>query len=126
LRLRDKEVTEGAMGGSPESFNVRKILEQKDKEIKSVRSELRSSQGEVSSLKRKLEVKDREIEDAKKSMKRAASGDKDDKTDEIARLQIMLLDLKTTRVDLLEKLDDAEHESEMLKKEVKLLKGLPN
>jgi chromosome segregation ATPase len=99
-------------------------LEQKDKEIKSVRAELRSTQGELSTLKRKLEVKDREIDEAKKAMKRAANGDKDDKTDEIARLQIMLLDLKTTRVDLLEKLDDSEHEVEMLKKEISVLKGI--
>lgn len=111
------------MSGTPESSNVRRILEQKDKEIESIKSELRSCQGEVSSLKRKLEVKDREIDDAKKSMKRAAGGDKDEQSEEIARLQIMLLDLKTTRVDLLEKLDDAQHEAEMLKNEVKALKG---
>ncbi|KAJ3360666.1 hypothetical protein HDU91_004429 [Kappamyces sp. JEL0680] len=123
LRTKEKELTEGAMSGTNDASSVRRILAQKDKEIDSIRAELRSSQAEVSSWKRKVEVKDREIEDAKSQMRRAARGDKDEQADEIARLQIMLLDLKTTRVELLEKLDDAEHEAEMLRNEVKALKA---
>lgn len=110
------------MSGS-DSTNVRKILEQKDKEAESLKAELRTSQGELSSMRRKIEVKEREIEDAKASMKRVARGDKDEQSDEIVRLQIMLLELKTTRVDLLEKLDDSEHAVEMLRNEVKVLQA---
>jgi chromosome segregation ATPase len=111
------------MSSASDGSSVRKILEQKDKELESSKSEIRSLQSEISSLKRKVEVKEREIEDAKASMKRSVRGDKDEQTEEIARLQIMLLELKTTRVDLLEKLDDAEHEAEMLRNELKQLKS---
>jgi chromosome segregation ATPase len=111
------------MSGTSDSSNVRKILEQKDKEMDSIRSELRSAQAESATWKRKLEVKEREIEDVKNQLRRTAKGDANEQSEEIARYQIMLLDLKTTRVDLLEKLDDSEHEVEKLRNEVKILKG---
>ncbi|KAJ3255638.1 hypothetical protein HK103_006163 [Boothiomyces macroporosus] len=123
LRQKEKELTEGVMSGSSESSNVRKILDQKDIELDNCKSEIRSLNGEIATLNRKLEVKDREIEEAKSQMRRTAGADQDEQAQELNRMQVMLLELKTTRVDLLEQLDDAQHEAEMLRNELKALKG---
>ncbi|KAJ3272870.1 hypothetical protein HDV01_005193 [Terramyces sp. JEL0728] len=123
LRQKEKELTEGVKSGSSESSNVRKILDQKDTELDNCRAEIRSLNGEIATLNRKLEVKDREIEEAKSQMRRNAGADQDEQTQELNRMQVMLLELKTTRVDLLEQLDDAQHEAEMLRNELKALKA---
>jgi predicted RNase H-like nuclease (RuvC/YqgF family) len=52
-------------------------------------------------------------------MRRANSADKDEQSEELSRLQLMLFELKTTRADLLEQLDDAQHEAEMLRQQLK-------
>lgn len=75
-------------------------------------------QSDLAGLQRKLEVKDREIENAKNQMKRVDTADRDEQGEELQRLQLMLFELKTTRADLLEQLDDAQHESEMLRQEL--------
>jgi chromosome segregation ATPase len=98
-------------------------MKDKEKELDATKSEIRNLQAEVASLQRKLEVKDREIEDAKNQMRRTNNGDQDELKEELNRLQLMLFDLKTTRADLLEKLDDSQHESDVLKNQVKALKA---
>lgn len=112
-----------ALSSAPESSRLRRLVEQKDADIDSKRAELRSIKADIASLQRKLEVKDREIDEAKTQMMRAAGSSQDELTVEIGRMQVMLLDLKTTRVDLLEQLDDSQHEVETLKN--KLNKLLP-
>ena len=93
-------------------------MEQKDADINDKSKELRAFKVVFSSLQRRLEIKDREIEAAKKEMKQSAGSGEDEIGQEISRMQVMLLDLKSTRVDLLEKLDDAQHEVENLKNEL--------
>ncbi len=119
MRLKEKEFIEDAISGTSDTSSVQKILDQKEKEIDGLKSELRSLQSDFAGLQRKLEVKDREIENAKNQMKRVNTADKDEQGEELQRLQLMLFELKTTRADLLEQLDDAQHESEMLRQELK-------
>jgi len=123
LRAKEKEIKEAAVSGVSDTSPIRKILEQKDKDLDAVRTELRSAKSELSAYMVKLEVKEREIEDTKSQMMRTAKGDNSEQAEEIARLQGLLLDLKTTRVDLLEKLDDAQHEVETLKNEIAQLRS---
>lgn len=106
------------MLGAGETSPVRRILEQKDQELDSTRAELRVAKTELLALSLKVDVLEREIEDTKSQMMRAAKADNDERVEEIARLQGMLLDLKTTRVDLLERLDDSQHEVETLKNKI--------
>lgn len=123
MRQKDKEFTEEAISGTSESSKVRKILAQKEIELESAKSESRSFQAQIAALQRKLEVQNSEIENTKNQLRRSLTSDKDEQQEELSRLQIMLLDLKTTRVDLLEQLDDAQHESEMLRLQLNALKN---
>ena len=116
-------MADGALSSSPDSSRVRRLVEQKDADLDSKRAELRVLKADLSSLQRKLEVKNREIEEAKAQMMRAANSSDDEQTQEIVRMQVMLLDLKTTRVDLLEKLDDSQHEVETLKNKLAKIKS---
>jgi chromosome segregation ATPase len=109
------------MSNTSDSSQLRKILDQKDNEIDSFKAEARNLQAELAALQRKLELKDREIEDAKIEIRRADGADKDEQTEELGRLQLMLFELKTTRADLLEQLDDAQHEAETLRNQLKKL-----
>ncbi|KAI8926413.1 hypothetical protein BC831DRAFT_538657 [Entophlyctis helioformis] len=130
LRQKDKELLENvsnaaAGGGGGDNSSMRRLLDQKDREIEAARAETRAAVADIAALKRKVELKDREIEDAKSEMRRRAkaSGDKDGAIEEVDRLQIMLMELKTSRVQLLEDLDNAQHTEQVLKAEVTTLKG---
>lgn len=122
LREKEKELEVGALAGAPESSRLRKLVEQKDADLDSKRAELRSLKTELSTLQRKLEVKDREIEEAKAQIMRVIGSSAEEQTQDIARMHVMLLDLKTSRVDLLEKLDDSQHAVETLKNQLAKLK----
>ncbi|KAH6598286.1 hypothetical protein BASA50_003900 [Batrachochytrium salamandrivorans] len=137
LRQKEKELLDkisGAATRTPTANNssptsgdpgLRRLLEQKDRDIESARSETRAALADIAVLKRKVELKDREIEDVKSEMRRKAKtvGDKDAMSDEVDRLQIMLMELKTSRVQLLEELDNREHCEHVLKAEVASLKA---
>eukprot|EP00842_Homolaphlyctis_polyrhiza_P002853 jgi/Hompol1/3569/HPOL_001622-RA len=126
LRQKDKEILDNSNStGGPSDASMRRLIEQKDREIEVTRGELRTAVADIAALKRKVEQKDREIEDAKSEMRRRAKahGDQEGTMEEVDRLQIMLMELKTSRVQLLEDLDNAQHAEQVLKAEVAALKA---
>jgi hypothetical protein len=84
-------------------------------------AQLKESNTLVISLQTKLAAKEEEIADAKLELRNESSSNNQD---ELNRLQMMLFELKTTRVDLLEKLDDSEHENALLRQEILQLKQI--
>ncbi|KAL2911813.1 hypothetical protein HK105_208746 [Polyrhizophydium stewartii] len=124
LRQKDKDLLAN-VSGSGDSGAMRKLLEQKDREIEAARAETRAAMADIASLKRKVEQKDREIEDAKSEMRRRAktSGDSEATMEEVDRLQMMLMELKTSRVQMMEELDNAQHAEQVLRTEVTTLKA---
>jgi chromosome segregation ATPase len=121
MRKQDKDMASSVAEDS--GAVMKRLLEQKNKEIDKARQETRASLAQIVELEKKLELQERNIQEAKKEMKRRANSNKDEGMQEVDRLQIMLLDLKTSRVDLMERLDDSQHSNELLKREVASLTG---
>ncbi|KAK6095954.1 hypothetical protein MT418_003829 [Batrachochytrium dendrobatidis] len=133
LRQKEKEISSSISGGSAASPGstsaadsvVRNLLEQKDRDIDALRKDTRAASTEIALLKHKVELKEREIDDFKAEMRRRAqiAGDKDAQSEEVDRLQIMLMELKTSRAQLLEDLDNREHVEHVLRAEITTLKS---
>jgi hypothetical protein len=121
MRKQDKDMASSVAEDS--GAVMKRLLEQKNKEIDKARQETRASLAQIVELEKKLELQERNIQEAKNEMKRRANSNKDEGMQEVDRLQIMLLDLKTSRVDLMERLDDSQHSNELLKREVASLTG---
>ena len=86
--------------------------------LEALSSQLVDSNASISLLKDKLAAKENEISEAKLVLSNSGNDE-----DELNRLQMMLFELKTTRADLLEKLDNSEYEISILKQEIASLKN---
>ena len=72
------------------------------------------SKAEIESLLREIDEKDKKLLEL--------TNDGDETLEELERLQNMLFDVKSSRADLLEQIDDYQHEIENLKREIKNLR----
>ena len=72
------------------------------------------SKSEIESLLREIDEKDKKLLEL--------TNDGDETLEELERLQNMLFDVKTSRADLLEQMDNYQHEIENLKREIKNLR----
>lgn len=102
---------------------MKRMLEQKNVEIDKARLESRKSVARIIDLEKVIDLKNRLVEDASKEIRRRAGLQGDDLADELDRLQIILLDLKTSRVLLLEQVDDLEFNQSNLELALKRTKS---
>lgn len=118
MRKQDRELLKTVMNQDSAGFASKRIIDSKSKELEKSHRENSRLLEKIIQLEKNLDLSKRNVEDAKTEMARRQVINKDDGLVEVDRLQMMVLDLKTSQADLLEKLDDSQHAMNVMKREL--------
>lgn len=119
VREKDKELETGVVGNDKSSA-MKRLLEQKNRDLDVARTEARSGTAEIVQLKQKLAEYSNAMQDVASQARRRANvkGDPEDTLGEVDRLQIKLLELKTAQFNTMDEIEDLRHSEAILKSQI--------